>query len=80
MRTGQHLTLLRGGARWPASRAADADPADLWIALSAVVIGGIPFAGYALRGHWNERELGVAALMLVVGLRGAALALFRRLG
>lgn len=80
MRTEQHLTLLRDDAAGAPRRAAEPDAADLGIALSAVVIGIIPFAGYTLRGHWDERELGVAALMLVVGLRGVALALFRRFG
>ncbi|MBI5067750.1 MAG: hypothetical protein HZB56_05875 [Deltaproteobacteria bacterium] len=80
MRTAQNLTLLRGDAAWPGRRAGPQDPADLWIALSAVVIGAIPFAGYTLRGRWDERELGVASLLLILGLRGVALALFRRPG
>jgi len=79
MRTAKHLSLYREEADWPARRA-EPDSSELWIALSAVVIGVIPFAGYTLRGQWSERELGVAALLLIFGLRGVALALFRRFG
>ena len=74
-----HLALMRTGEPWPARRA-DPDRSDLWVSLSAVAIGAIPLAGYTLLGHWSEGELGLAALLLVVGLRGTALALFRRYG
>lgn len=76
MSTQPHLSLVRSSA--PAgSRRSAADRGDMWLAASAVVIGLIPFVGLTLRGHWDERELGAATLLLLIGLRGLAGGLFR---
>lgn len=79
MRSTEHLRLLHEEAAWPARRP-EPDGSDLWVSLAAVAIGLIPFAGYALLGHWDPGEMGVAAPLLIFGLRGTALALFRRYG
>ncbi len=75
MTSPRHLRLVR-----PRSRAASGrefrDRSELWLALSAVAIGLVPFVGLTVVGHWSERELGTATLLLLVGLRGLAGGLF----
>jgi len=70
------LSLVRSDPPAVARRTGD-DRGDMWLALSAVVIGLIPFVGLMMLGHWDERELGAATLLLLVGLRGLAGGLFR---
>ncbi|HVZ32997.1 MAG TPA: hypothetical protein VG963_11255 [Polyangiaceae bacterium] len=43
---------------------------ERWLIAILLLCGAVPWIGYLALGHWDERELGIATLILVFTVRG----------